>query len=284
MALSVFSGKDAYVSGLSCVDGWSLTEAIAQTRYGASCIPGAMNMPKGVVNWTGNMTGIGSYPEDVLPVVTPLTFKGVTNNDAGEGDLLSVDGSILFEQLTLTANKETGEAINWEATFGMNGIPTESTTGAADATIANPDFSTDADVRIGGVTIETASVALKKWTLILRRPHATYVKGSSLYRKIGNLEADISFDISSPKLFNAAWVSNTLAVVRLYTSATAYWELSKIRWGARSGFSVTRKANAPPVIGYTVNGAWNAADAGVLGYITYFDGAANNDLYGDSTP
>lgn len=287
MALGIYSGKDAFVNGLACVDSWSLTEAIQQTRYGASCVPGATNMPKGFANWTGSATGIGAYPSAVVSNIktpAPFTFQGVTNNDAGEGDLLSVDGAGYFEQLTITADKTNGDPISWEASLGLNGVPTESTTGAADATLASPEYGIDADVKIAGATIETISCEVKKWVLMLRRPLATRPKGGSTYRKPGNLEADVTFDVSSPKIFNAAYPSNALVVIRLYTSATAYWELAKVRIGARSGFSVNRKANPPAIVGYTVNAAWNAADAGVAGWITYYDGAAAHDVYGDSTP
>jgi hypothetical protein len=282
MALGIYSGKDALLNGIACVQSWSLTEALAQTRYAASCVPNATNMPKGISNWTGNVTGIGAYPSAAIPVATTFVFKGVTNNDAGQGDLLSVDGVGLFEQLTININKETGAPIGWEATFGLQGVPTESATGAADATLASPEHGDALDVKIGGASVESVSVAVKSAQIILRRPHTTYPKLGSTYRAAGNLEADINFAVSSPKLFNAAWATNGLAVVRIMTGATSYWEFSKIRFGAKTGFVVNR--NPPAIVGFTVPGFWNGADAGVAGFITYYDGAAANDVYGDSTP
>lgn len=282
MALGIYSGKDAYVNGVSCIQSWQVTEAVTAQRYSASCTPGGTNVAPGVVNWSGQMSGVGPVPA-AFPDGVVLSFQGVTNNSAGEGDLLSVEGSALIEQLTIDINKETAAPISWQATFGFNGVPTEAASGAADAVIATPVYGDALDVRIGSspATIVTGSLALRTAQIVFRRPLTVFVKGGAAYRKSGNLECDISFSAFTPSLKVTAFAQGTLAKTRIYTSATAYWEFAKIRFLGKSNFQVER--GTVNVLGYQVNGQWNSADAGALGYITYFDGTDNTDYYGSSS-
>jgi hypothetical protein len=279
--LSQYSGKSAYVDGVPCTQSWSLTDGVTANRYGASCVPGGTNTPKGVANWTGQITGVGHHPVNAIPTGIPATFKGVTNDDLGQGDLLSVDGMMVIEQITISVNKETFDPIGWVATFGLNGEPTETATSATDATLFNGLDGSLLDVRIGDpspVSIESVSCAVRTATIVLRRPLGTWTKNGATHRVPGNLEADVSFGVYCPQLFNPAYAKNLLASTRIYISDVAYWQFRKLRFLGKSGIAVDRNTNEP--IGYDVNAQWNGADAGVLGNIAFHDGTTPTTYFG----
>jgi hypothetical protein len=272
--MGIYSGKDAYVDGVPCTTSWGATLAVALSKYSASCLAGATNTPPGVRNWTGQMAGFGSFPEAVLPSYTPLDFQGVINNTGGS--LKSLTGSIYIEQLTIDINKATQAPISWTATFGVDGDLAEAATGADDSVVSEAENGKDL-----GITIVATPITqnIQSAQIILKRALTTYVDAGTTKRKAGNLEADISFSVLESIVEVAAYAPNALSLVKVLCGGGKYWEFSKIRFGGKSGLTVDRSANA--IIGYTVNGGWNAVEGTTEGYLTYYNGASyETALYG----
>ena len=267
----VYTGKDAYINGVSCVTAWSVTEAVTAKRYSASCVPGATAVPEGIVNFTGQVSGVGAYPIAVIPTGTDLTFKGVVNNTGGS--LLSLNGSILVEQLTIDIDATTREAIKWAATFGAQGALTEASTGAADSVVQEAETGKDFYIKVGASGL---TQAVTKAQIVLRRPHATRVSGGATYRKAGNLEADLNFTVEESSLLVATYARNVKNRVKIFTytdpmtSDQYCWEFNQVRFLGKSNFEVSRE-NPPKIISYQVNAQWHAVDGNgaELGYILY---------------
>lgn len=274
--MSIYSGKDGYVNGIGCIQSWSAAEAVTAQRFSASCVSGATAVPSGIVNWTGQITGVGAYPSAVLPTGIDFSFQGVINNTALS--LKSLTGTALIEQLTIDIDKSTYAPIKWTATYGVQGVLTEAASSAADSTVNAAENGKDLSISIDDVTL---TQSLTKAQIIFKRPHTTYVDGGVTKRVAGNLECDVSFGVQDSSVAVAAYAKNVLASVKIYTTATDYWFLALVRFLGKSDFQVDRVANN--VLGYTVNGQWSGADNTEPGFISYVNGGGNNDFYGTSS-
>lgn len=265
------SGRHAYVNGVPCTQSWSASKSVASQRYSSSCVAGATNVPPGVINWSGQIAGVGAQPP-LFPDGNPMAFQGVIDNTVG--DLLSLNGSILIEQLTIDINKETYAPISWVATFGAQGAMTEAATGAVDSVVSEALNGKDLAIEINSTAI---TQGLRTCQLVFRRPSTSYVQAGLTYRDSGNLECDINFSLYERSLEIAAYEANALAQVDVYVSGSEYWSFEKIRFGSKSGISFDRSSNN--ILGYTVNGMWNAVDGTTQGEIigpdeTYYYGSA----------
>jgi hypothetical protein len=151
--MPVYSGKDSYVNGVPCTQGWQANPAVTAQRYSASCVAGATNTPAGITNWTGQISGVGAQPP-LFPDGLPFTFLGVINNTSGS--LKSLNGTVLFEQLTIDFNRETYAPISWVATFGAQGAMTEAASGAADSVVSEAPNGKDLAIKIATVSLSSA--------------------------------------------------------------------------------------------------------------------------------
>jgi len=272
--MPIYNGKNAYVDDVPCVQTWSASLATTHQRHSSSCIAGATNSPPGIKNWSGQITGLGDFPSIVIPSLSPLTFLGVINNTGGS--LKSLNGSVFIESLTIDINKATYAPISWTATFGAHGDLVEAATGAADSVVSEAPNGKDLAITIVATPI---TQAIQTAQLVFRRPSTTYVDAGLTYRTPGNLEADINFAVLESALEVAAYAPNALSLVKIFTTATKYWEFSKIRFGGKSNFVVDRTSNN--VLGYTVNGMWNAIEGTTEGWIAFFNGSTyETAIYG----
>lgn len=273
--MGIHSGRDAYVDGVPCVQSWQATEATTHQRHSSSCVAGGTNTPPGIKNWSGQLAGLGAFPEAVLPTGVDFAFQGVINNTGGS--LKSLTGTALFEQLTIDINKETYAPISWVATFGVQGLLAEAASGAADSVVSEAPNGKDLAISIGGVSL---TQKLRTAQIVLRRPLTTWVDAGATYRKAGNLEADINFALYEESVEVAAYAANALARVQIFTTATAYWDFSKIRFLGKVNFVVDRASHN--ILGYTVPGQWNGVEGTTPGYIAYFNGTDyETELWGE---
>lgn len=273
--MGIYSGRDAYINGIPCIQSWQVAEAVTAQRYAASCVPGATAVPAGIVNWSGQLSGVGDFPEDAIPSGVDLAFQGVINNTIGS--LKSLTGNILVEQLTIDIDKSTYAPIKWTATFGVQGLLTEAASGATDSDVAMAPNGKDLSISIAGTPL---TVSLTKAQIVLRRPSSTYVDGGATYRKSGNLEADLNFTVQDSSVAVAAYAKNAIALTKIMTSSARFWEFSKVRFLGKSNYTVDRTSNN--ILGYQVNGQWSAVEEGSseLGYINFNDGVSDNPIFG----
>lgn len=277
MALAQYSGKDAYINGIGCLQNWTASVAVTSQKFSASCVPAATDVPPGIQDWKGTASGLGSLPPAVILMPSAdLAFQGVVNNTAGLGDILSLNGNIAVEQLTIDMNKETNAVIGWQLGFCFQGVPTEATSSAVDAAYADNSgsagsllYPNNLSILVAGVAIESTSNRLRTVQIVFKRQVVNYIVGGVTLRKYGNLEADVSFSMFSPTLKLAALAPNNLADLQVTVDASGYnyWLFSKVRMLGKSNYVVDRQTNA--IVGYTQACSWNAATAGAQGNISY---------------
>jgi hypothetical protein len=275
------SGKYAYVNGLHCITGWSVTGASSAGRYSASCTPDGSAVSEGNENWTGSIQGVGY--DALFPEEDDYAFIGVASAKAGQ--VVNYEGDVLVEQTTIQIPVAQGGPITWEATIGVQGSLTKTTvTPHLDAT---RDHAPSA--KYGGVRIEatpdngtfTDLDDIQNITITLRRPAVISVDSGETFREAGNLEADISFAINTDDLDVALYALNAVKRVRIYVSADDYFEFDAIMFTGLSDYRVVRGPQ-PQMIGYTVNGMWTASreTSATLGQILLPDGS---ELYGEES-
>lgn len=265
------TGKYAYVDGIPCTQGWSVSESSSVTRYQASCVPGASGATEGNTDFTGSMKGLGYSPP--LPTGENFDFLGVVSGKPGE--FLSLEGTILITDVTLNIPVAAGTPINWTANFGVQGELTRSTANPPeDPSRTAAPSGKNGSLRIESVLDSNTFTAVERpqnITLTFRRPASTSVYNGTTEREGGNLEVDITCAVHNDDLLPVSDLTaiNQTNRARVYVSASAYYLFDSFIWRQKTNFNVDRSQNPPPIIGYTINGMWTAlrADQGHLGKI-----------------
>lgn len=260
------TGKKGSVNGIGCLQTWQLSDAVANKRYAATCTDGGTAVTKGNRNFTGTITGLGSPPAAVFPGTESVLALIV---DDGPN---SIDGTALFNGLSINIAKEADDPVNWSATFGFQGIPTKGTTAiVADTFDGRYDGAGQALNPIFSAATELA--AMRSATLNFNAPEKIYFDDGAAYREPGNLEGDVSIDVYDDNPFLPAIAPNTIDTLKVYVNATQFWELDWVMLTGFSNFLVDRESQA--LIGYTLSGMWSSrkvAAAG-LGHIILPDGS-----------
>lgn len=280
--MTVISGKAAYINSVHCLVNWAVTEDVALERYAASCTNGATGVADGNVNWNGTASGLGGTPP-LMPTGNDFTFKGVIDNALA--DNLVMDGTIRVSQTQITIPVAQGGPIRWSATWGAQGLLTEGTVGATDTVGPEPDMAKNGQIRIAAnlaaIATPTVLTDVQNITLTFNRPESTYVDAGATKRLVGNLEADVAFEILHRSFVNSLYAKNTFGIIRAYVSAATYWELS-VKFGSKGPMTIDTASNQP--VGYTVNSMYSSVVPAALnstfgGWIknpalVYFHGAA----------
>lgn len=265
--MAVKSGRDAYVHGVSCTESWSMGEAVTAQAYSASCTGGAQNVPKGVTNITGAVTGFGAEPpwfpdgHDKSAVIFTV--------DSHASELESYSATVLVEQLAITFNQETGAAVSWNASFGVQGDYTHSTSvGEVDSSINSPANAIDllilfatVNASDGGTVIQVPDV--RTATLTFKRPHTTFVENGLTYRRAGNLSAELSIGVYNSNMLDALFERNSLHYVAVNVNpdltdldGDGSWRLNAMRILGKTGLDVNANSNA--IISFTQQLMFNA--------------------------
>lgn len=250
------SGKDAYVGSLSCITRWGMSIQANGSRYQASCTGGATISGEGNTDVTGTIEGVGlGFP---FPDGTDLAAVFVTSNQSG--DLLSYSGNIRINQVQVTFPVAAADPIRWTANWGAQGTLTKSTAvGGADASVSVPPTAKLITAEYGGTAVD----ALQALTVTFRRPEGTYIISGSTQRQNGGLEADVSFELLTKDI--EAYTINSEDTFEVLNDGTVVVDFSSVRLKSLTNYQVDRETG--DVIGYTVNGEFNAVTGTTLGYI-----------------
>ena len=272
--MSIRTGKDGSVDGISCLTQWQVSRTAALTKYAASCTDRGTGATSGNINESGSLSGLGGNPP-ITPGV-PFAFVGIADQTPSE--FRSYGGTVLPLSLSINCDKEGGGNINWSSNFGVQGELTPGT--AAAAAIDPSEYNVhpgasdvaDASTLDTDGTDEVPIAGFRKWSLSISVPEKTYVQNGLVYRQAGNLECSVSIDVYSEDLRNALTDPNTLRILKLFVDDTDFWNLEWVRWSDASNFVVNR--GTQDLMGYTLNAMWTSvSDQSALGHITRPGGA-----------
>jgi len=250
------TGKYAYVDGVPCVAMWSSSQTASLSSYQASCAPGGTVVLEGNIGETGNIKGYGYIP--LMPDDDDIPFIGVAS--AKPTEIVNYEGVVIIYETTLSIPVKSGAAISWTANWGAQGILEKNTTPQH----VDPTREPSASGKWGKIAIEgtpdsdtwTDVDAVQDITLTWRRPITETAEDGLIYREAGNLESTISFSVESDNREVALYALNATRRVRVYVTATLFFEFDAIIFGDKSNFVVDRESNQ--MISYTVNGQWTA--------------------------
>lgn len=249
------SGKLAAIDSIGCVQSWQLSKAVNLDRYAASCTGDGTNTSPGNADWTGQIVGVGVPPSNVYPGAD-VAFDGTADTN------LHYTGNILIGELTINFPKEAGGYVNWTASFGMQGEPTKVTSAApVDASRAGAVPAKALTLSLGGTPV----AGLRTSSLIFRRPQTTYIDNGLTYRKNGNIECDLNFDVYNDDLEVAELQEGFEDVCSISCGVSNVWDFANMVIGGSSNFLIDRNANE--IIGFSVAAQWTAVTGTTEGYI-----------------
>lgn len=248
------SGKNAAVNGQSTARGWkinstaNLQSPIAKNSGG---YPVTMPGPK---DWKGSFDFYGLVPS-VYPG-TSFTFTGDTGAPG------SYSGTAIVESWTLNINQETGETISGTVTFGGSGALTPGTTSVTDATSPDMNSPIDLPYHWDGA----ARTGYRSSTLVLSCDLKAIMPESSngwMTRLAGNLSASGSWQ-EYEALPAALPVQNDIAIVKMYVTASTFWE---IKYGRISSVDIDPNAESGDVVSATIAWTFSGWSSTTQGYI-----------------
>lgn len=250
--MAVHSGIAGAVDGAAVVGNWSITHNADLQTVMASGGNGAAIVLDGNVDWNGTYKAFGHTPAHMPGEA--ITFLGSidgTNGAAGTG---------IVESITIVNNIEIGVPIEHTVNFARNGALTLGASAATDVAIPDPPTSIGTDVQIGtavGVPVYSAITDVRGWTLTLSASNPAYVSsdtsGGNL-RLAGNISGTIAVPVYEDDFAGLPAV-NSHNYIRLYVTATTYWDIGFVVWGEMSDGVVD--IEGPAVVGATLNGTWS---------------------------
>lgn len=253
------SGKYAYVDGIPCTVGWGYNRQANVSRYIASCVPGASGAVAGNIAETGSMNGVGYLPP--MPTEDDIPFVGVAS--AQLGSYLSYEGDIVISETSIQIPVASGGPITWSANFAVQGeLEKVTTTPYIDLSRDPAPAAKDASVVLADLTTQweaSEEVACQSINMTFRRSMASTVEAGLTYYETGNLEAEVSFEVSNDDLLYAPYQPNEVRLLRVYVAEGVYYEFDAMIFSGLSNFKVDRSDNS--IIGYTVNALWTALTA-----------------------
>lgn len=251
--MSVISGKSGAVDGAGTVRDWSVSSSADIQAYIASNTSGGTGRLAGNKDWSGSYKAYGHTPAN-LPGAS-FTFTGSVDGTNG------VTGTARVDSVDIECDIEGGGIISHTVNFSSNGALTLGSAAATDATVAIPPSAIGCDVQLGTVASSpswTPVTDVRSWTLTLTADNQSYVSSDTAgetKRNEGNLDATVSYSVyeGDPSGLPAV---NSIAAIRLYTSASAYWELLWVMFGEASDIQTDIEGGS--LVGATLNASMNA--------------------------
>lgn len=256
--MGVVSGAGGAVNGQACVRNWSVNFTPNPVSYVCSASQGGTGRVTGNTDWSGSYDAYGEEPA-VMPAET-FQFKGSINGTVGVD---SGATGAMVDQVEITWDIEGGGIISHTVNFSSNGALTWGASVAADASVPDPLPANVGVIKIddpGAAEFsgsETTFTDVRSITLTISAGNQSYVSSSTAgvtKRVAGNIDATISFDVYFDDPTDLPTAQEVKAI-RLYTTATEYWELRWVMFGEIGGVDVN--IETADIVGATVNAGMN---------------------------
>jgi hypothetical protein len=249
--MAVLSGIAGAVDGVDTVGRWTVNHAADLQAIFASNTKEGPVVLDGNLDWSGSWQSKKSTP-DHMPG-DAVTFKGSIDGTNG------ATGTVIIDAVEIEVDIEAGAAIACTVEFSRNGALTLGVSAASDATVPDPPTSIGCKAALGtavAVPVWTDISDVRSWRLRLERDNQAYVSsdtsGGNL-RLAGNLSGTIVVAVYEDDFADLPAV-NSHSYIRLYVTATTYWDIGFVIWGEASDITVDREAAA--IVGATMNGQW----------------------------
>ncbi len=249
--MGVISGIAGAVNGVSGMRNWSIMTSAEVQAYIASHTAGGTGRQIGNTDWSGSYGCYGHTPAS-LPGAA-LSFVGSIDGTNGAA------GTAIVDSCDIECDIEASGLLSHTVNFSGNGALTLGAGVAADATTAIPGTAIGCKAAFGTLVAEpvwTDIVDVRNWKLSLSAANQEYVNSGTSGQKrrtAGNIDATISIAVHVDDLADLP-VLNAIHAVRLYVSATLYWEILWGIVGEASDIQIDREGAA--IVGATINLPW----------------------------
>ena len=250
--MTVISGEGGAVDGINTVRNWKCNTSAELQAYIASNTKGGTGRKAGNKDWSGSYDAYGHTP--VKMPGDGFTFKGTMEGTKG------VEGVALCDSVEIVCDIAAGAIISHVCNFSANGALARGAAVAADASTPDPPSAIGCKVALG-TTVATPDWTdiddVERWTLTITKEGKAYVSSSTAAqnkRKSGNIDFNIAVPVllSDPSTVTA---ENVVKAIRLYVTASTYWELKWVMFGSHSDVAVDRET--ADIVGLTLNGSMN---------------------------
>jgi hypothetical protein len=253
--MGVVSGIGGVVDSVPCVRNWSINSTADLQAGVCSASQGGTFRVAGNKDWTGSYDAYGH---------TPAAMPGEAFSFTGSIDgSLGASGTAIVDQVVITIDIEAGAIISHVVNFSANGALTFGAAVATDATAASPISAIGCLVKVSDVT----ETDVRTVTVTITAANTAYVSSDTagqVQRKAGNIDANVSFTIYNDNMINPPQ-PNTTATLKVYVTATTFWEFDWVMFGDLTGITVDREGAA--ILGATVNAFMCGYSGGAAGYI-----------------
>lgn len=263
-------GKYAVVNNFDTLRGWTIVDNAPAKPYAASNTGGGHGRRKGIRVWTGQVQCYGAVPV-VMPGET-FAFQGygspTTDVEGADGYVYS--GNAIVDQVAIVWNFATQEPLGY--TLGFSGDLALTIASAAppeDVSIPNPPQVCDTKLLWGATELLDWTQA----TLTIRAGNTAFVNSSTCIagvvwtgRRPGNIDWTVSINQECDERGVAtAPAIGAEAILKMYTSATEFWQL---KWGQIEGYgSLAWNRETAAIAARTIGIGMQGSDGATLGNI-----------------
>lgn len=237
---------------IDAVAEWSINHTADLQSFVASNTKQGTVVLDGNTDWTGSYRAYGHTPS-IMPG-DEFVFHGSIDGTNG------ATGSAIGDSVTITCDIEAAAPLVHTVAFSAHSSAlTLGASAAADATTPAGLSSIGCDVQTGtavGTPVYTAITDVRSWELTIQRANVSYVSSDTaaqVYRLAGNISGTISVSVYEDDWADLPAV-NAHSYIRLYVSATEYWDIGFVKWGEATDLTVDREGAG--MIGATLNGQW----------------------------
>lgn len=251
--MGILNGILGAVDGIDTIRGWSVdTSADIQRLIASNTKGGPLRLP-GNKDWGGNYNAYGHTPLKMPGSI--FTFHGSLDGANG------VEGSAIVESVEISIDIEGGLPISHVVNFAAMGVLDLNAVKAVSDAVDVAAFSAiQRKVMIGtvvAVPVWTEVPNVRTVTLGFSAENPSYVSSQTAghtKRLKGNIDGSLAMTVyeGDPGLLIPA---NTVKAVRVYVTATLYWELYWMMFREASGIEANREDGS--LIGATQNAEFN---------------------------
>lgn len=272
--MAVHSGKFGRINGKGAVGEWTINDNLTFDKNRASNLRGGTQSIAGVKSWGGSYNAQGGQP-GVMPGES-FSFAGFTAPDDGtsDDDGLGYSGTAYVASVVVTWDWATGVPLKHTVNFAGHLALTETTANVGDTTTAAYAPVQVCSINKWADPTLTPITNVKTAVLTITNALQAYANSSTVVSNVlwtgqtpGPTDATLSLTRDDNE--RTLLVPGTSYYMRLYTSATAFWDLEWMTPENYTGIVVSPQSGA--IIGHTVNMGMVALSGGALGSIVLPD-------------
>ena len=253
--MAVISGIGGAVNGIPCVRSWEASVSEDVQEAVSSCSDGAVQRITGNEDWSGTFTQFATDPVSMPGNL--ITFAGSIEGTVG------VTGPAIVDQVDVNVDIEGGTPIELETSFSSDGAVTVGASVGVDSSVAVPEGSKLRKIEVA-INIDTpvyvAIPDVTSFNLSLVSTNTSYVSSTTAgaTRRIpGNKDTTGSFAQLTGD-FASMLQPGDIVLLRLFVTATEFWQLTYVRIIDLSNLQVDREGATP--VGGTVNFAFSGIE------------------------